>query len=137
MDRIKYEKLLNDEKTIKIFTVGGCFFHDRHNEIAISFCFMYYNPFENYPLKPDKRIYLSVYPFQNLLNEISTKLLEKETLILVNADIFEYALTFTISIDILQRLVVVKIHDKPEMGENFITQEEKEGIRVQYEDILA
>jgi hypothetical protein len=47
---------------------------------------------------------------------------------MANADIYEYALTYKLDINFDDKTVGIKLLDKPEVGETFITPDEIGGI---------
>ena len=123
---------MSDTGTRKIATIGCYFFRDSSNEIVIQFLFMHNGDPNNITLKPQKRIFLSTSLLKDFLKEIPTIPLQDNVTILANADIFDYALTYNLSINSEQRAINVKLVDAPNVGETFITQGETDGITIYY-----
>ena len=132
MEKTKYEELLNDKKCIKIGTMGGGFLKDSAISKIIQFWFSHTGPLNNFTAKPDKRISISLIPENDFLSEIPTILFSGNLLIMVNADIYEYALTFNVYNNIEGRFIKVQIQDMPQIGDSFVTQEEADGIKIGY-----
>jgi len=128
----KYQELLADEKVIKIGTIGGGFFKDRNNTIAIQFFF--YHPggfFQNNAIS-NSRITFSIFPLENLIEEIKPITIIDTILILANSDSLNYALTYRISVNEKERKVTAILLDKPEMGDRLISDDERTGIELSY-----
>ena len=129
MDKERFDELFGDPKTYKIGPIGGFVLRDEYAEIAVLFFFKHINLING--LDPEKRIHLSVSRFANL-KEVPTTILKDNITILANADVYEYALTYNLSIDTEHRTIEVKMIDKPDIGESFVTQEEIEGVKASY-----
>lgn len=81
---------------------------------------------------PKKRVFLTTFSYNRLIKEIKAYPLVKPLTILANADTYEYALTYILTLDTEDKSIQLKLSDHPEMGEKFITQEEVNGIRLFY-----
>lgn len=64
-------------------------------------------------------------------SDIPPKVIGDMTTIIVNSDMPEFAMTFLLTIDILNRKLKVKIKDFPQDGIGVIT-EERTGIEIQF-----
>lgn len=60
------------------------------------------------------------------------KEIENNTDILVNADYLDFSILFTLSVDSIERRLIVKLTELPELGVNIITHEEIDGIIIDY-----
>ena len=131
MDLIKYNKLMVDNTIVYIEKNGLCHFRDVNNEIAIQFLFMH---LPDYTTNIAKRINLNVFPLQNLLEGIQADLINDKVTIMANAEEFESAMIYIISVDTTRRLVEVKMTEQPnsELWKKVITPEEIEGVRRPY-----
>jgi len=132
MRKSRFDELLEDRSVAKINTIGGGIFKDQKDEVAIQFLFMHAGDLACHTLPPKKRIFLSAFPYKNLIKEIQAYPIRDNIIILANADTFEYSLTYLLSIDSAERTIKVKILDEPNVGDRFITQEEVNGITVSY-----
>lgn len=134
MEQDKYLELLNKKSITKFLTNGCKYCRDVNNEIAIAVSFMHngHHSENTWRTRPFKRIFLRQFPLKNLIPEIRPILIEKNILILANADIYEYALTYKLEIKVEKREIELKIVDYPILAESFVTNEEVNGIAINY-----
>lgn len=132
MEKKRFEQLFSDKQSVLVGTIGGGLFHDSNKEIVLEFLFMHNGDFSNRGSKPCKRLFISHFPYKNLNEEIPTLLVNDKKNVLANADIFEYALAYEISIDTQKRVVKTILVEKPVLGESFLTAEELDGIEIYY-----
>ena len=132
MEKSKYDELLANNKIVKFATKGTNYFRDLNSEIAIEFSFMHNGEPGNNSSRPIKRIFLRLFPLNNLIKEIPTIQIDKSVLVLANAEIYEYALTYKLEIYTDKKIVKVKLIDNPILGETFITGEEISCIEIHY-----
>lgn len=134
----KYDAFLKDQSAIIIGTTGSCYFKDVNDIFVIQFLFTHYGmDSDNNSIIPKKRISFRVFPFEKIIPEINKIIVNGSITILVNADVYEYAFAFNLSIDSLKKIIKFELTDKPELGENFITTEESDGIIVNYEQLIS
>ncbi len=126
------ESIINDNKTIKFGEWNGQYFIFESANLVVGFFFMHRGYPKNYFTEPDRRIILSVFPHSNLNVDIPLKVIEETTRIIVNSDHPDYAMTFLLTIDVVNRKVKVKVNDMPVLGQSIITDEEKSGIEIEY-----
>lgn len=132
MEKSKFDSIISDQKSIKFEEGGGQHFLFEKENLVISFSFIHKSD-SNLPISdPESRIALTVSPLDNLSGDMPLKTIGVSTQILVNADNHDYALTFLLKIDMPNRKVKVMIEDLPEMGQNIVTDEERNGIEVPY-----
>lgn len=79
-------------------------------------------------------MFLTTFSYNKLIKEIKAYPLVKPLTILANADTYEYALTYILSLNTDDKSIQLKLSDHPEMGEKLITQEEINGIRLFYNE---
>lgn len=132
MEISRFNELSNNPATLIIETAGCAYFKDPTDTIAIFFCFCYYGLDSSHKTIPDKRISLKKYLVKDLIPEIKLQTFSDQLVILVNADTFEYALSYELILDEKKRTIELRLLDLPNMAEHFITQEEKEGITIEY-----
>ncbi len=132
MEKHLIESIISDNKAIKFLQWSGQYFFFEPENLVIGFFFMHRGYPKNYFSDPDRRIILSVLPRGNLNIDIPLKSIEDTTKIMVNSDHPDYALTFLLTIDIGNRKVKVIINDMPELGKSIITNEEINGIEIEY-----
>ena len=132
MKREKFDELMADKTVLKVDTIGGGIFKDSNDIVAIQFLFMHAGDSPGRVLPPIKRIFLSTFPFENLIEEVKAYSIVDVLTILANADSYEYALTYNLSINLEQRIIKIIVEDMPNVGERLITQEEIDGIAIPY-----
>lgn len=100
MDKTRFKELREDNSVIKFEVIGTHFLHVKKNNKVINFSFIYNGAMDSLEIYPEKRIFLNIFPFEKLISGIDTHLYIDDVVILVNSDIYEYAMTFKISVDI-------------------------------------
>ncbi len=127
MDKIKFDELLLDKSVIKFGESGGAYFSFKDCELTFYFFFHHRgNPFKNNN-QIEERIGILT-PLNPNLGALPLKEISEETLVLVNYDDENFAFTFKITIDKINRQVIVKVIDMPKMGQRIMTEEEINGI---------
>lgn len=132
MNNEKFQSLLTDEKVMKVGTIGGGFFKDKGNTIAIQFFFYHPGGFFHTNAISNSRIEFSFFPLENLIKEIKPIIIFDSIIVLANADALHYALSYRITVDEKKHTVSVILEDEPEIGERLISAEERNGIELNY-----
>jgi hypothetical protein len=121
----QYELYMNDEKVIK----GGgnivLYFLIPNEELILNLYFSY-RPFDS-----NKRVQYSFHTKNSILKSISRPL-SKNTIIVMNAEDRDYAISYRLLFDAEKRNISITLLNEPNMGEMFITNEEKKGIILNY-----
>jgi hypothetical protein len=120
----KYKELIQDINAIKL-NEGPALFEYTEEQILIAFCFDHTKSLDR-----KKRIFLSVIRNENLLVGLEADRIKSKTLLLVNYLTPLYACELTI--DRNKKSVTILLQDVPQLGENLVTKEEREGIEVYY-----
>ncbi len=128
----RFKELLANKEVIKIGTIGGGFFKDKNNTIVIQFFFYHPGNYFHTSSLFNSRIDLSYFPLDNLIEEINPVLINESILILANADVEAYALSYRISINVTDKIISVVLVDMPESGERLISDDEKNGIELHF-----
>ena len=116
MEKEKFEKLNDDDKVIKIETIGGGYFQDVKERIAIQFFFYHPGGFYGSNSIMNSRINFSIFPLKQLIDGIFPIAIHDSVLIMANADAEAYALTYRITIDEQSKTASVVLEDEPEIG---------------------
>ena len=132
MEKEIFDTIFNDGKTVKLGECSGQHFLFEKEKLVIGFFFRHRSYPTQFISDDESRIMLSVRPSSNLSVDMPLRKIDISTLILVNTDNYDYAMTFLLNIDLDKRKVEVKIRDIPEMGECIITDAERNGIAVTY-----
>ncbi len=132
MERHLFKSIISDNKAIKFGEWSGQYFIYEPDNLVIGFFFMHRGYPKNYFTDSDRRIILTAFPYTTLNADIPLKQIEDRSIIMVNSDHLDYSMTFLLNVDIAKRMVKVKINDMPELGKSIITNEEKNGIEIQY-----
>lgn len=132
MKKELFEKIIIDNKTIKFNANNFCFFRFKPDNIIIVFSFEHRGKLKESFLDPNRRIDLSVGHFNQFDKTTAYKEIEETSIILVNSDDFNYAMTFLLTVDPINRIVKVQIQDTPEFAWEDITEEERNGIEIGY-----
>jgi hypothetical protein len=122
----KYKELIQDINAIKL-NEGPALFEYTEEQILIAFCFDHTKSLDR-----KKRIFLSVIRNENLLVGLEADRIKSKTLLLVNYLTPLYACAFELTIDRNKKSVTILLQDVPQLGENLVTKEEREGIEVYY-----
>lgn len=130
MDKIEYDQLYHDEEVIKYYDCSGQFYKTKDGKLAIGFFFIHKGISNNYSLKPERRITLSVCPIEDLMVDIPLYRSKNNFLVLANTGFPDYALTYRITINENTKSAKVIIESYPVLGGNLITKEEKKGLTV-------
>ena len=113
MNQERYEELLKDKSVLKFKEWSGRYFINKENKLVVGFFFMH----KGYPKHSfselEKRIILSVVSLGKFKTDIPLTEIQEESLVMVNSDYFEYAMTFIIKIDKTNRKVNVELKDYP------------------------
>lgn len=132
MDKNRFEELVSNDRTLLFGSLGGAVISDKKNQVAIELIFAYNGLPHNFNLVPKKRICLSAFSIEDLSEGISTFPMADSIIVVGNADMEVYAISYELTTDLKQRRVRIKVLDMPELGDQFITDEEKNGIEVNY-----
>lgn len=132
MKRNRYDSIINDSESIKMSELEEHLLYEKQ-EIVINFFFSHRGIPNTSPIpNSHRRIELSVFRADEFPLEVELKKTEVSTLIVVNSDDPNYAMTFQLQIDSANRRVNIQIADLPELGQEVITEEEKNGVQVAY-----
>jgi hypothetical protein len=132
MEKNRFDELVNNDKILLFAGLGGAVISDKKNQVAIELIFGYNGLPHNFNIVPKKRIYLSAFSIEDFSEAISTFPMADSIIVVGNADMEDYAISYELTTDLKQRRVRLKLLDMPELGEQFITDEEKAGIEVKY-----
>lgn len=80
----------------------------------------------------DKRVIIEAFPLSQLNIEIPLIPIEHSAIIKVNTEYPDYEMSYLLTLDPINRTVKVCINDMPKQGKSIITEEELNGINVQY-----
>lgn len=131
MKKERFKELTGSNVVIRFNEKNHGYFVNNETNLVINFSYKHnvstiHTFQENAP-----RITLKVISSEHLKKDIPLIKINKDTLIMVNSNQeYEYALTFNLQIDEINRKVKVKIHDFPELGQGLITKEEIDGIEL-------
>lgn len=131
MTKDLYDKYYNDPDVVKLGECMGAYFQSSDGKFAAFFMFMHFG-FPNKHIEGDKRIILSISPFDSfssLFREKSMMKVEREKIILTNSNRPDYAISYRLEIDEDKECTKVTLLDKPRLGEVLITKEEIDGIQ--------
>ena len=128
----RYNDLMGDPQVIKFGGWQGGYFNNPHADIVISLFFMHTGWRIDPSGRPEKRVTISIIDPEKLLVPILPKIIDKDTLFLMNADVEDYALSYRLLVDPHNNVVSLNLLDLPKIGDNIITQEERTGIVLRY-----
>ena len=100
MEKEKFDSIIYDQKSIKFGEWSGQHFLFEKESLVIGFSFMHRGYPNHIGSNPEARIMLSVFPLSNLSVDIPLKPINESTLIVVNAENYDYAMTFRLKIDL-------------------------------------
>ncbi len=132
MEQELYRVYLNDKDVIKFGKTGFVHLLYEPEDLIVYFEFVHGKYPDSYGRDFNHRIFLSSQPHSHLNLDIPPKVIGDMTTIIVNSDMPEFAMTFLLTIDILNRKLRVKIKDLPQDGIGVITEEERTGIEIQF-----
>lgn len=132
MDKQLYGDLLSDSDVIKVMgDLAVCYFRAANDASVIEFQFKYKSPFDNFP--PNPRISLRCFPFKNYNSDKPPIKITDDKKIMVNAENYYYAMVFELKL-YKEKMASVVLSGYPEMAREYITPEEKSGIKIKLEE---
>jgi hypothetical protein len=126
MTREKFDSLINDPYVAKIYDYGFAYLNLESKDLVIQFGFSH-RGFEPNCTPPKKRIDLLFIPHIDFEKSIPLIPLLSSRLILVNAELFDYSHSYSLTYNPELNSIRVEI-DEPFFEERWITDKEKEGI---------
>ena len=123
----KFEELQQDNDGIKL-NEGFLLLENLREQIIITFHYSFLKE-----LNPTKRILLNVSRKANFIEEMKANFqIKSKATLLVNYSTLEYAHTFELTVNSLNKSVHILLKENPYNGNNLITNDERKGIRVYY-----
>lgn len=132
MEQELYRNYYDDTDVIKFGKTGYVHLLYEPEDLIINFEFSHSKNLDSYCIDFNHRIFLSAHPHLQWNLKSPPKHYLDATTIMVNSDMPEFAMTFLLTIDILNSVIKVKIKDLPQVGLGIITEEERTGIEIQF-----